>query len=113
MEPILRNPQLSKSIGVKGPKAILFYGPLGSRNGLQYIGKPTVEAHPVFYFAYFSDENEVYYLFRKVYGSLARYFCDKFGVFGLNGNCDESKPSSACDCLKGFNPKSVSEMRFH
>lgn len=112
----------------------------GPWNGVQYSGKPTLKRHPVFEFIYFSDESEVYYMFRlvnnsvkarmvvnqtslvrqhlvwleeeqrwKVYGSLPRDFCDKYGACGPNGNCDESKLSSACECLKGFKPKSEGE----
>ncbi|MED6167511.1 hypothetical protein PIB30_003483 [Stylosanthes scabra] len=46
----------------------------------------------------------------KVYNSLPRDFCEAYGVCGPNGNCDMSKlPSQACDCLRGFRPKSPEE----
>ncbi|MED6111489.1 hypothetical protein PIB30_052721 [Stylosanthes scabra] len=46
----------------------------------------------------------------KVYNSLPRDFCEQYGVCGPNGNCDMSKlPSQACDCLRGFRPKSPEE----
>ncbi|MED6111486.1 hypothetical protein PIB30_052718 [Stylosanthes scabra] len=42
----------------------------------------------------------------KVYGLLPRDFCDEYGACGPNGNCDVSKLPYACDCLRGFRPKS-------
>lgn len=107
----------------------------GPWNGIQYSGKPTLKPHPIYDFKYFSNKNEVYYMFLlnspsmiarmvlnqtalvrhfsvwseaeqnwKVYGSLPRDFCDKYGACGPNGNCDENK-LPYCECLKGFEPK--------
>ncbi|QHN95910.1 G-type lectin S-receptor-like serine/threonine-protein kinase At4g27290 isoform X1 [Arachis hypogaea] len=46
----------------------------------------------------------------KAYNSLPRDFCEQYGVCGPNGNCDLSKlPAQACDCLRGFRPKSPEE----
>ncbi|XP_052109333.1 uncharacterized protein LOC107462330 [Arachis duranensis] len=42
----------------------------------------------------------------NVYGLLPRDFCDDYGACGPNGNCDVSKLPYACDCLRGFRPKS-------
>lgn len=111
----------------------------GPWNGVQYSGKPTSRPHPVFEYIYFSNEEEVYFMFRllnssiktarmmlnqtiyaressvwveeehrwKVYGSLPRDFCDKYGACGPNGNCDPNKLPSPCECLRGFKPKSL------
>ncbi|TKY49014.1 G-type lectin S-receptor serine/threonine-protein kinase [Spatholobus suberectus] len=111
----------------------------GPWNGVQYSGKPTLKRHPVFEFIYFSNEEEVYYMFRlwnnsvkarmvlnqksfvrqhyvwveekywKMYGSLPRDFCDKYGACGPNGKCDQGELPAFCDCLKGFKPKSPVE----
>ncbi|XLR41601.1 hypothetical protein S83_026261 [Arachis hypogaea] len=47
----------------------------------------------------------------NVYGLLPRDFCDDYGACGPNGNCDVSKLPYACDCLRGFRPKSSKDWK--
>ncbi|XVE50424.1 hypothetical protein DITRI_Ditri01bG0161600 [Diplodiscus trichospermus] len=42
----------------------------------------------------------------KVFSVMPSDLCDRYGLCGPNGNCDNSK-LRACQCLKGFRPKSL------
>ncbi|XVF77701.1 hypothetical protein PTKIN_Ptkin14bG0068100 [Pterospermum kingtungense] len=42
----------------------------------------------------------------KLFSFMPNDYCDRFGLCGLNGNCDNNK-LPACQCLKGFRPKSL------
>ncbi|XVF77708.1 hypothetical protein PTKIN_Ptkin14bG0068600 [Pterospermum kingtungense] len=109
---------------------------LGLWNGDGFSGVPDLRSNPIFDFDFVWNEEEVYYIFFlknksvmsrvvlnqtenirqrytwnpktqtwKLFSIKPSDFCDKFGLCGPNGNCDSNK-LPACQCLKGFKPKS-------
>ncbi|XVF77709.1 hypothetical protein PTKIN_Ptkin14bG0068700 [Pterospermum kingtungense] len=109
---------------------------LGLWNGDGFSGVPNLRSNPIFDYDFVWSEEEVYYIFSlKNKSMMSRFvlnqtenvrqrytwnpetqtwnllsvnptdFCDKFRQCGPNGNCDSDK-FPACQCLKGFKPKS-------
>ncbi|XVF77712.1 hypothetical protein PTKIN_Ptkin14bG0069000 [Pterospermum kingtungense] len=109
----------------------------GLWNGIGFCGAPNFRSNPIFDYDFVWNEEEAYYIFflenKSVMSRLVlnetenvrqRYtwnpetqtwkllsftpsdYCDRFGLCGPNGNCNSSM-LPACQCLKGFSPKSA------
>nr|POF19656.1 receptor-like serine/threonine-protein kinase sd1-8 [Quercus suber] len=112
----------------RGSKMFFRTGPW---NGLGFSGVPEVRGIPYFNFSFFSNKDEVYFIFdqhsvisravlnqtqyeRYIWndGKWIRYLhfprdeCDTYNLCGVYGNCviDESP---ICQCIQGFKPKSA------
>nr|KYP44605.1 Putative serine/threonine-protein kinase receptor [Cajanus cajan] len=107
----------------------------GPWNGMYFSGIPGLQNNTIFGISFVSNKDEVYssfsifsnitiartvinqtgYIYRYVwveddgdwrtYRSFPLEFCDTYGLCGPYGNC-LSTQSQACQCLKGFRPKS-------
>ncbi|XP_050247246.1 G-type lectin S-receptor-like serine/threonine-protein kinase At4g27290 isoform X1 [Quercus robur] len=114
----------------KGSKMYFRTGPW---NGLGFSGVPEVRANAVFNFSFFSNKDEVYFIFNIIQHSVIsrsvlnqtqyeRYIwdngkwslylhfprdeCDTYNLCGVYGNCIISE-SPICQCIQGFKPKSA------
>ncbi|KAL2327897.1 hypothetical protein Fmac_021324 [Flemingia macrophylla] len=117
---------------MKGTEKSSRFGPW---NGMYFSGIPGLQNNTIFGISFVNNKNEVYcafsifdnitmartvinqtgYISRHVwvenerswrtYRSFPLEFCDTYGLCGPYGNC-VSTQSQACQCLKGFRPKS-------